>query len=129
VRVYLGGPNTFVAYDTSVSTAANGIAVDSAGEAYVVGTTNTPNFPVTSGAYQSACGTVCAPAFFSKLDPSGSNLDTVVFHLFGREPDRYPGRCRYRSARKSADRWLYQLKRFPYHYRSIRVLLYSLRRN
>jgi hypothetical protein len=36
---------------------ATGIAVDSNGEAFVVGTTQSPDFPITSGAYQ----TVCAP--------------------------------------------------------------------
>jgi Beta-propeller repeat len=44
---YLGGTNTDVAY---------GIAVDSAGEAYVAGATNSPNFPATPLAFDPECG-------------------------------------------------------------------------
>ncbi len=47
---YLGGSETDIAY---------GIAVDSAGEAYVVGTTNSPfptGFPTTPNAFNTLCG-------------------------------------------------------------------------
>ena len=49
----------------------NGIAVDGAGNAYVVGYTYSTNFPVTVGAFQT---TNRAPynAFVTKLDPTGS---------------------------------------------------------
>jgi hypothetical protein len=44
---YLGGENTDIAY---------GIAVDSSGEAYVAGTTNSPHFPVGASAFNTLCG-------------------------------------------------------------------------
>ena len=44
---YLGGENTDIAY---------GVAVDSLGEAYVVGTTDSPHFPVTPNAFNTLCG-------------------------------------------------------------------------
>jgi hypothetical protein len=56
-----------------------GIAVDSAGNAYVTGTTSSANFPITAGAFQTVCngGSNCYPfgdGFVAKLDPSGSSL-------------------------------------------------------
>src|SRR5262249_50017964 len=50
-----------------------GIAVDSQGNAYVTGTTNSTNFPTTPGALQTsnAGGT---DAFIAKLGPNGSAL-------------------------------------------------------
>ena len=75
---YLGGKNQDV---------ANGIAVDSLGDAYVVGTTISPDFPVTSLSFNPSCGSdsgcgskTCSPglfvsnAFVSKLNPAGSGL-------------------------------------------------------
>jgi hypothetical protein len=54
---------------------ANGIAVDSSGDAYVAGTTYSPDFPTTSGAFlrnHNASYIYCA--FITKLNPSGSAL-------------------------------------------------------
>jgi hypothetical protein len=67
---YLGGDG----YDTG-----KGIAVDSAGNAYVTGyTQSTSFFPITLGAVQKGCkgGVYCylGDAFVSKLDPAGSAL-------------------------------------------------------
>lgn len=65
---YLGGTSND--YATS-------IAVDSAGSAYVIGYTGSTNFPVTSGAFQTACKGGCSStydAFVTKLDPTGSTL-------------------------------------------------------
>ncbi|MGB8013002.1 MAG: SBBP repeat-containing protein [Terriglobales bacterium] len=67
---YLGGKGT----DWGGS-----IAVDNAGHAYVTGATTSPNFPVTSGAFQTICGDIdvgCAlgDAFVTKLNPAGSAL-------------------------------------------------------
>lgn len=52
---------------------ANGIAVDSAGSAYVTGETASLDFPSTPGSYQtsSAGG---SDVFVTKLDPTGSNV-------------------------------------------------------
>lgn len=55
----------------------NAIAVDSAGDAYVVGQTASSDFPLTSGAYQTSCGggsCVASDVFVTKLDPTGSTL-------------------------------------------------------
>ncbi|HEY1754782.1 MAG TPA: SBBP repeat-containing protein [Bryobacteraceae bacterium] len=54
-------------------TALTGIAVDSAGSAYVTGYTSSTDFPVTSGAIQS---TLAAPynAFVTKLNPAGTQM-------------------------------------------------------
>jgi hypothetical protein len=60
---YLGGSGDDYGY---------GIAVDSAGNAYVVGTTSSTNFPTTAGAFQIS-STVKA-AFVTKLNQKGSAL-------------------------------------------------------
>ncbi|HTQ54942.1 MAG TPA: SBBP repeat-containing protein [Bryobacteraceae bacterium] len=55
----------------------SGIAIDSAGNAYVAGYTNSKDFPVTSGAYGTVCGPNgqnCAAAHVTKLNPSASAI-------------------------------------------------------
>ena len=54
-------------------TVATGIAVDSAGSAYVTGYTSSPDFPVTSNAFQK---NLAAPqsAFVTKFSPDGSRM-------------------------------------------------------
>ena len=56
------------------------MAVDGSGNAYVTGFTSSPYFPVTAGAYQTACGAVinnmsncpnAQSAFLTKLNPNG----------------------------------------------------------
>jgi hypothetical protein len=63
---YLGGS----AADTAI---AFGIAVNSAGEAYVTGRTSSSTFPTTVGAFQTVFGGV-QDAFVSKLNATGSTL-------------------------------------------------------
>jgi hypothetical protein len=62
--VYLGG---------SGNDSGQGIAVDTAGNAYVTGKTSSTNFPVTSGAY-STSNAGSQEAFIAKLDPTGQVL-------------------------------------------------------
>ena len=62
---YLGGSSYDIAYS---------IAVDAQGNAYVAGTTASPNFPVTSGAFQTSALGKSTHGFVAKLNPSGSAL-------------------------------------------------------
>jgi photosystem II stability/assembly factor-like uncharacterized protein len=66
---YLGGSNSDDAY---------GIAIDSAGSAYLVGATNSTDFPVTNGAFQSTIGDRGTfgtyDAFVTKLNATGTAL-------------------------------------------------------
>ncbi len=58
------------------------IGIDSAGNAYVTGLTDSLSFPTTSGAFQTACrGCVNAlhDAFITKLNPAGSALIYSTF--------------------------------------------------
>ena len=61
---YLGGNSGEYGY---------GIAVDSAGNAYVTGNTYSTNFPTTDGAYDVVLGG-SSDAFVTKLNPAGSDL-------------------------------------------------------
>jgi uncharacterized protein (TIGR03437 family) len=68
---YLGGKTA------SLNDYISGIAIDSAGNAYLVGYTNSPDFPVTAGTYGTVCGPNgqnCAAAHVTKLNPSGSAI-------------------------------------------------------
>jgi hypothetical protein len=77
---YFGGDN----YDQG-----NGVAVDSAGNAYVAGWTSSANFPTTPGAFQttypaSTCEYQGIPQgisdlFVTKLNPTGSALDYSTY--------------------------------------------------
>ncbi len=54
-----------------------GIAVDSAGNAYITGITQSNNFPTTSGAYQTTAG--FAGSFVTKLNASGALAYSTYF--------------------------------------------------
>ena len=67
---YLGGNGTDY---------AEGIAVDSSGDAYIAGNTSSTNFPTTTNSYQPTCvdckgGTSYGEGFVTKLSPDGSAL-------------------------------------------------------
>jgi len=49
---------------------ASGIAVDTGGNAYVAGSTDSTDFPTTPGAFRAVPG----GGFITKLDPAGSSL-------------------------------------------------------
>src|SRR5262245_17289624 len=57
--------------------AATSLAVDGSGKIYVTGTTNSPDFPTTPGAFQTQGGS----GFVSKINADGSGLDYST--LFG----------------------------------------------
>jgi hypothetical protein len=67
---YLGGSN-FDLFD--------GFAIDSTGNVYVTGTTNSNDFPTTSGVLQSALGSSGFSGFISKLNPT---LTALVFSTY-----------------------------------------------
>jgi len=85
---YFGAPAPYLGQG------ANSIALDSSGNAYIVGSTNSPSFPTTSGAFQTvlnqgggtpggACGGAnCADAFVAKFDPSLSGAASLVYSTF-----------------------------------------------
>jgi hypothetical protein len=62
---YLGG---------SGGDTGRGIAVDAAGNAYVMGDTSSTNFPTTPGAFQTAFGGSISHVFVAKLNAAGSAL-------------------------------------------------------
>ncbi len=59
---------------------SSGIAVDSAGDAYVTGTTICPNtFPTTPGAFQTTCTNGTYTGFVAKFNSAGSALIYATF--------------------------------------------------
>ena len=73
---YLGGSETLTGggYPYTGYEEANGIAVDSSGNAYVMGGTGSSDFPVTQGAYQTVSRNASVSAFITKLNPTGTAL-------------------------------------------------------
>jgi uncharacterized protein (TIGR03437 family) len=72
---YLGGKTG------NTSDYLSGIAIDSSGDIYAVGYTNSADFPVTSGAYSTVCGTgsICAAGHVTKLN---SSLTSVLWSTY-----------------------------------------------
>src|SRR5208283_4998944 len=78
---YLGGSGS-----ANGSDQANGIGVDSAGNAYVTGITNSTDFP-TLNAFQSSCASASGPngcnaAFVAKLHPSASGAASLLYSTY-----------------------------------------------
>jgi len=65
---YLGGAGS-----NGTGDIGNAIVLDSAGDAFVAGSTASPNFPVTSGVVQASL-TASTNAFITELNPTGDDL-------------------------------------------------------
>jgi hypothetical protein len=68
---YLGG------HTANVGDLVSGLAVDNAGNVYVGGPTNSSDFPVTTGAYSTACGyagSECVGGYLTKLNSSATQI-------------------------------------------------------
>jgi uncharacterized repeat protein (TIGR01451 family) len=67
---------------------ASQIAVDGLGRVYIVGYTNSTNFPTTSGAYQTTWGggicpeNVCFDAFVSRINPVGGGASDLQYSTY-----------------------------------------------
>lgn len=90
---YLGGRNVVCIGGSRCIPAASrdaglAIAVDAAGSAIVAGRTNSSDFPVTAGAFQTACQCdyFSSDVFVARLDPGGAGL-VFSTYLGGRGPD------------------------------------------
>lgn len=77
----LDSTGSFLIYSTYLGGTGNdygnGIVLDAAGDAYIVGQTFSTNFPTTPGAFQTGCGSsscLKGDAFIAELNPSGSAL-------------------------------------------------------
>lgn len=58
---------------------ANGIAIDTSGNAYIIGRTDSPEFPTTQGAFQITSPVANAAVFISKINPTGTVLIYSTF--------------------------------------------------
>jgi hypothetical protein len=80
---YLGGGGDFGVGNPAPANYAAGLAIDASGNAYIVGSTTSYNFPTTTGAFLTTrsgvsfgCGYYpCSAVFISKLNAAGSTLD------------------------------------------------------
>ncbi len=69
--------STFLGGNDGPVDSGRGIAADSEGHAYIVGTASSTDFPTTAGVFQPSCKKVdvnCDNAFISKLSADGSHL-------------------------------------------------------
>jgi hypothetical protein len=69
--------------------AGRGIAVDASGDAYVTGTTTSPDFPITPDAFQTSNPPGFYKGFVTKLDPTGAAL-VYSTYLGGSSGNDYP---------------------------------------
>ena len=113
---FLGGSD----YDTG-----NAVAVDGAGSAYVTGTTYSPDFPTTPGAFDPSHNGEY-DAFVVKLNPTGSGLVYATF-LGGSNYDMGYRHRRGQCGQRLRDRPDLP-SRFPHHARRLRHEPQRLRR-
>ena len=80
--------STYLGGSVAGQTRAFAIAIDSTGSAYITGSTQQIDFPVTAGAYQNICGFLtngivsncgASSAFVTKLSPGGGSLVYSTF--------------------------------------------------
>ncbi len=84
---YLGGSGgAYTSFDGSLSPevqgedSGSGIAVDSSGDMFIVGTTNSTNFPTTDNAVQPSFGQGGLDAFVTELNSTGSGFVNSTFY-------------------------------------------------
>lgn len=73
---------SYIAGTGSAGDQANGIAVDSAGNAYIAGLTDSSTYPVTAGAYQTTESASGQTGFVSKINPSASGAASLVYSTY-----------------------------------------------
>ena len=72
--------STYLAGDKTISTQATAVALDSAGNAYVTGYTQSAAFPVTLGAFRTSFFGISG--FVSKFNPAASGRASLVYSTF-----------------------------------------------
>jgi hypothetical protein len=70
---YLGGTDYDLGFD---------IALDTSGNVYVTGWTDSIDFPTTAGAYQTTYGGGSKDAFVTKIDPSQAGPNSLVYSTY-----------------------------------------------
>jgi hypothetical protein len=80
---------------SNLSDFISGLATDSVGDVYITGYTQSPNYPVTTGTYQTTCGygggASCSATYVTKLTPTLSAIEwaTYVGNVYGSGSDIY----------------------------------------
>jgi hypothetical protein len=74
---FLGGTDS--QFDAPTGENARGIALDGNGDAFVVGYTASPDFPVTTGAFQTSITNFDGAGFVAELNPAGTGLVYATF--------------------------------------------------
>jgi len=74
--------STFLGGSTSNGGDGTSVVLDSAGAAYLTGTTTASDFPVTAGAAQTTVSGSNFHAFVSKIDPAGNGSSDLVYSTY-----------------------------------------------